>query len=217
MGERRTAVLISGRGSNLKALIEATGRPASAARIVLVLADGEAPGLEHARRAGIVAEVIGRTSFASRAEFERQLDLRLQHFGIELICLAGFMRVLSPWFVGRWRNRILNVHPSLLPAFRGLGTHERALEAGVRVHGCTVHLVRPEVDAGPILVQAAVPVLPDDTPDTLAARVLDSEHRIYPLALDLMASGRVRIEGERALIDASSPSTSALLNPEPDV
>ena len=216
MGERRpTAVLISGRGSNLQALIEGTARPVSSARIVLVLSDQEAPGLAHARAAGIEAATVDRQAFERREAFERVLDRRLRDAGAELICLAGFMRILSPRFVDRWRERILNVHPSLLPAFPGLDTHRRALDAGVRIHGCTVHLVRAEVDCGPIIVQGAVPVLPDDTPDVLAARVLEVEHRIYPYALDLLAAGRVRVEGDRAVIDSPPGSLDPMLNPPP--
>ncbi|MDX1541358.1 MAG: phosphoribosylglycinamide formyltransferase [Geminicoccaceae bacterium] len=216
MGERRpTAVLISGRGSNLQALIEGTARPVSSARIVLVLSDQEAPGLAHARAAGIEAATVDRRAFERREAFERVLDRRLRDAGAELICLAGFMRILSPRFVDRWRERILNVHPSLLPAFPGLDTHRRALDAGVRIHGCTVHLVRAEVDCGPIIVQGAVPVLPDDTPDVLAARVLEVEHRIYPYALDLLAAGRVRVEGDRAVIDSPPGSLDPMLNPPP--
>lgn len=216
MGERRpTAVLISGRGSNLQALIEGTARPVSSARIVLVLSDQEAPGLAHARAAGIEAATVDRQAFERREAFERVLDRRLRDAGAELICLAGFMRILSPHFVDRWRDRILNIHPSLLPAFPGLDTHRRALDAGVRIHGCTVHLVRAEVDCGPIIVQGAVPVLPDDTPDVLAARVLEVEHRIYPYALDLLAAGRVRVEGDRAVIDSPPGSLDPMLNPPP--
>ncbi len=204
---RRTAVLISGRGSNLQALIEGTEKADARAEIALVLANKpDAGGLDHAAAAGIAHEVVDHRDHADRETFERHLDLALQAAEIEVICLAGFMRVLSPWLVERWRDRLLNIHPSLLPAFRGLDTHRRAIEAGVRVAGCTVHFVRAEVDAGPIIVQGAVPVLSDDTPDRLAARVLEVEHRCYPLALDLVASGRARVEGERVRIDDGSPA-----------
>lgn len=216
MAERRpTAVLISGRGSNLEALIRRSAAPESSARIELVLGDQAAPGLEHARAAGIPAGVVERRGFDQRADFERALDGRLRAAGIELICLAGFMRILSPTFVDAWRDRILNIHPSLLPAFPGLDTHRRALDAGVRLHGCTVHLVRAEVDAGPIIVQGAVPVLPDDTPEALATRVLEVEHQIYPFALELLASGRIRVEGEQAIADAPALPWNPLLNPSP--
>ena len=216
---RRTAVLISGRGSNLAALLQATATPDAAARIDLVLADhAGAAGLQHAAGAGVAAKVVERSGFGRRAEFEQALEKELQASEIELICLAGFMRILSPGLVERWRDRMLNVHPSLLPAFPGLDTHARALAAGVRLHGCTVHLVRAEVDAGPIIVQAAVPVLEGDDPASLAARVLALEHRIYPQALELIASGRARIEGERVSIDAvarRTASDAALINPPP--
>jgi len=211
---RRVAVLISGRGSNLGALLRASARPGAAAEIVEVISERpDAPGLKRARGAGLPAVVVARSGHPDRSSFEQALQDSLDAHGTELICLAGFMRILSPAFVARWRDRILNVHPSLLPAFRGLDTHRRALEAGVRLHGCTVHLVRAEVDAGPILVQGAVPVLPGDDPATLAARVLEVEHRCYPLALELVAAGRVRVEGERALIDAPTPGTRPLINP----
>ena len=200
-------MLISGRGSNLQALIEGTEKADARAEIALVLANKpDAGGLDHAAAAGIAHEVVDHRDHADRETFERHLDLALQAAEIEVICLAGFMRVLSPWLVERWRDRLLNIHPSLLPAFRGLDTHRRAIEAGVRVAGCTVHFVRAEVDAGPIIVQGAVPVLSDDTPDRLAARVLEVEHRCYPLALDLVASGRARVEGERVRIDDGSPA-----------
>lgn len=211
---RRAAVLISGRGSNLQALIEHCAKPEASAEVALVLAnEPAAPGLERARAAGIAAEVVDHRDFAGRDRFEQAIDDRLRARDVELICLAGFMRVLSPAFVERWWNRALNVHPSLLPAFRGLDTHRRALQAGVRVHGCTVHFVRAELDAGPIVVQGAVPVHPDDTPETLAARVLEVEHRCYPLALELVASGRARVVSERVVVEGAGIPDTELLNP----
>ncbi len=211
---RRTAVLISGRGSNLQALIEATAKPEAAAEIVLVVSDrADAPGLERARDAGIATRVIDPSAYQTRDQFDRDLSTILQRDDIKLVCLAGFMRILSRWFVERWRDRVLNIHPSLLPAFRGLDTHRRALEAGVRFAGCTVHLVRPELDAGPIIVQGVVPVRRDDTPETLAGRVLEVEHRCYPLALELVASGRARVEQERVLIDGANAPATVLINP----
>lgn len=213
MAERPTAVLISGRGSNLKALIAAAAGPDSAARIRLVLSDRPAPGLEHARAAGIEAGTIDRRAFKTGGAFEEALDERLRGRDIELVCLAGFMRILSAGLVERWRDRLLNVHPSLLPAFPGLDTHRRALEAGVKIHGCTVHLVRAEVDCGPIIIQGAVPVLADDTPEVLAARVLEVEHRIFPCALQLVASGRARVESERVAVDAPSAAGPPLVSP----
>jgi phosphoribosylglycinamide formyltransferase-1 len=190
MARRRTAVLISGAGSNLQALLDATEAPGSAAGIDLVVSNrADAFGIERARRARVPAEVLDHRRFSERAGFDAALDRLLREAGIELVCLAGFMRVLTPDFVEWWRDRLLNIHPSLLPAFPGLSTHERALAAGVRVHGCTVHLVRPELDDGPILVQGVVPVLPGDDAPALAARVLEVEHRCYPLALEQVASG----------------------------
>lgn len=192
MSRRRTAVLISGRGSNMAALIEAA-RPANhPAEIALVVSNRpEAAGLARAAEAGIPTRVVDHTGHADREGFERALDRRLRDEDVELVCLAGFLRLLTPWFVERWTGRMINVHPSLLPAFKGLHTHARALAAGVRLHGCTVHFVTPELDSGPIIAQAAVPVRPDDTADTLAARVLEQEHVIYPKALAWVARGDI--------------------------
>jgi phosphoribosylglycinamide formyltransferase 1 len=213
----RTAVLISGRGSNLQALIEACRRPGASAAIALVVSNVPgAPGLEYAKTAGIATRVIDHRAFGGRRAFEEVLSDALAASAIELVCLAGFMRVLSSWFVERWRDRLLNVHPSLLPAFRGLDTHGRALEAGVRLHGCTVHFVRAELDAGPIVVQGAVPVRPDDSTESLAARVLEVEHRCYPLALELVASGRARVVDERVgIVGATSPDAVLINPPDP--
>ncbi|GGG25046.1 phosphoribosylglycinamide formyltransferase [Caldovatus sediminis] len=213
------AVLISGRGSNMRALLAAARDPAYPAEIALVLSNrADAAGLAHAEAAGVPAAVVESRLFrGDREAFERALDAALARHGIELVALAGFLRVLTPWFVARWQDRLVNIHPSLLPAFPGLDTHARALAAGVRLHGCTVHLVRAEVDAGPILAQAAVPVLADDTPETLAARVLAQEHRIYPAALAWLAAGRVRVEGSRAVIaGAGGAPAAALANPLPE-
>jgi len=210
---RRAAVLISGRGSNLRALIERCAAPAASAEIGLVISNQpQAPGLQHPRAAGIPCAVVDHR-LGSRAKFEQSLSSVLQAHEIDLVCLAGFMRVLSADFVLRWRDRLLNIHPSLLPAFPGLDTHRRALAAGVRWHGCTVHFVRAEVDAGPIIVQGIVPVRPDDTEEHLAARVLAAEHRCYPLALDLVATGRARVEDERVVIDGAAPADQVLINP----
>ena len=211
----RTAVLISGRGSNLAALIEACAPPGARAEIALVISNrSDAAGLRHARAAGIPTATIDHRRFTGREDFDRALNEALEGRNIGLVCLAGFMRVLSGWFAERWRDRLLNVHPSLLPAFPGLDAHRRALAAGVRFSGCTVHFVRAEVDAGPIIVQGVVPVRQDDTPDTLAARVLQAEHRCYPIALDLVACGRARVVDERALIDGATTSATIVINPE---
>ena len=211
----RTAVLISGRGSNLAALINACARPGARAAIALVISNRpDAGGLQHARDAGISVETVDHRRFEGRDEFDRVLSEVLAERRIELVCLAGFMRVLSGWFAERWRDRLLNIHPSLLPAFPGLDAHRRALAAGVRFSGCTVHFVRAEVDAGPIVAQGVVPVRQEDTPETLAARVLQAEHRCYPVALDLVASGRVRVVDERVLIDAAATPQMIVINPE---
>jgi phosphoribosylglycinamide formyltransferase-1 len=188
---RRAAILISGRGSNMEALIAAARDPAFPAEIAVVLSNRpDAAGLRTARSAGIHAEAIDHRQFGGdRAAHEAAMDAMLRAADIEIVCLAGYMRLLTPVLVDAWQGRMLNVHPSLLPSFPGLHTHARALEAGVKLHGCTVHLVTQEMDAGPILAQAAVPVLQGDTEETLAARVLRQEHAIYPAALAAFASG----------------------------
>jgi phosphoribosylglycinamide formyltransferase-1 len=204
MVRKRVAILISGRGSNMVALIEAAAKDARyPAEIVLVVAnDPAAEGLKRAAASGIRTSVIDHKKFGKdREAFERALQDELAAHKIELVCLAGFMRLLTPWFVRQWDGRLLNIHPALLPAFKGLDTHARALEAGAKEHGATVHFVVPEMDSGPIIAQAAVPVRDGDTEATLAARVLEIEHRIYPEALRLVAEGRVRIAGGRCLID----------------
>ena len=212
---RRTAVLISGRGSNLAALIAGSSAENYPAEIALVLADNpDAAGFGYARKANIATSTVDRRSFSSKADFEARLDNALRRVRIDLICLAGFMRLLSPGFVEAWRDRIINIHPSLLPLFPGLDTHARALAAGVRIHGATVHFVRAEVDSGPIIAQGAVPVLAGDTPARLADRVLKVEHRIYPLALGLVAGGRAKIVGDRVEIEGGRDTAeAALLSP----
>lgn len=214
MARLKVAVLISGRGSNLQALIDACAAADFPAEIGLVLSNrADAQGLERAARAGIATQVIPHRAFKDRAEFDAALDQALTAAGIELVCLAGFMRLLGAEFVARWRDRLINIHPSLLPAFRGLDTHRRALAAGVRFTGCTVHFVRAELDDGPIIVQAAVPVLPGDDADSLAARVLAAEHRAYPLALRLIAEGRARVVDERVEISGRADAGQTVLNP----
>jgi phosphoribosylglycinamide formyltransferase-1 len=214
MSRLKVGVLISGRGSNMQALIDACAEPDFPAEIALVLSNrADAAGLQRAEAAGIATDVIDHKAFPDRPAFDAAVADRLAAAGVELVCLAGFMRLLSDEFVARWHDRLINIHPSLLPAFKGLHVHERALESGVRITGCTVHFVRAEMDAGPIIAQAAVPVLPGDDPDSLAARVLEQEHRIYPLALRLIAEGRVRVEGNRVAVDGTTPSVAALLNP----
>ncbi|MCV9935465.1 phosphoribosylglycinamide formyltransferase [Boseaceae bacterium BT-24-1] len=196
----RTAILISGRGSNMVALIEAARAADFPAEIVLVAANRpDAGGLERANAAGIATASVDHRPFGKdREAFERALDEVLRTNQVELIALAGFMRVLTPWFVTRWQGRLINIHPSLLPDFRGTHTHARALEAGVAEHGCTVHFVVPELDAGPTILQANVPVLPGDDEASLSARVLKQEHRIYPQGLALVASGAARLEDPAA-------------------
>ena len=214
MARLKTAVLISGRGTNLQALIGACADPSFPAEICLVVSNRpDAAGLGRAGAAGIVTRVIDHKGFVDRRAFEAALDTALQEARAEFICNAGFMRVLTEWFVERWRDRHINIHPSLLPVFPGLDTHARALAAGVRFTGCTAHFVRTEVDAGPIIVQAAVPVLAADDEERLAARVLDAEHRIYPLALRLIAEGRVEVVDERVHIDGAVDPQGVLINP----
>ncbi|MFO1057669.1 MAG: phosphoribosylglycinamide formyltransferase [Dongiaceae bacterium] len=212
MARLKVAVLVSGRGSNLQALLAACRDPAMPAEIVLVISNRPgAGGLAHAAAAGVATAVIDHRAFPDRAAFDAALDARLRAAGVGLVCLAGFMRLLTAGFIESWRDRLVNIHPSLLPAFPGLDTHARALAAGVRFAGCTVHLVRFETDTGPILVQAAVPVRPEDDADSLAARVLAEEHRIYPMALRWLAEGRVRVAGERAVIaGAAAPPAAAI-------
>jgi phosphoribosylglycinamide formyltransferase-1 len=200
MTRKRVGVLISGRGSNLQALIDATQATDYPAEIVLVISNVPgAQGLARAESAGIPTRTINHKDFASREAFDAVLIAALEDAGVELLCNAGFMRLHSEGFVRHWWNRHLNIHPSLLPAFKGLRTHARVLEEGAQTTGCTVHFVRPELDSGPIVAQAEVPVLDGDTPESLAARVLSAEHRLYPHALRLVASGAVRVEDEAVI------------------
>lgn len=200
MTRKRVGVLISGRGSNLEALIEACKAPDYPAKIVLVISNvPDAQGLARAETALIPTLTINHKDFASRETFDAALDAALKEAKVELLCNAGFLRLHTEGFVKSWRDRHLNIHPSLLPAFKGLHTHARVLDEGAKISGCTVHFVRPEMDCGPIVAQAALPVLPGDTQESLAARVLQAEHRLYPHALRLVASGAVRVEGERVV------------------
>jgi phosphoribosylglycinamide formyltransferase-1 len=199
MTKKRVAVLISGRGSNMMALIEAAKAKDYPAEIVLILSNlPDAGGLTRAQQAGIASVVIDHRPFGEdREAFERALDDELRRHRVDIVCLAGFMRLLTRWFIGRWRGRLLNIHPALLPRFKGLHTHRRALEAGVDQHGATVHFVVEETDSGPIIAQQSVPVLRDDTEATLAARVLEVEHRIYPEALRMVAENRATFSPTR--------------------
>lgn len=210
----RVGILISGRGSNMESLIAACQAPDFPAEIAVVLSNRpEAPGLAKAEGAGIPVGAVDHRAYADRPAFERALTAALDSHDVDLVCNAGFMRILTPVFVEHWRDRQLNIHPSLLPAFPGLDTHARALAEGVQLAGCTVHVVRDEMDKGPIVAQAAVPVLPDDTPETLASRVLSAEHRLYPHALRLFASGRVRIEREH-VVPATVSNPWAVAEPD---
>lgn len=213
---KRVGVLISGRGSNLQALLDAADAPGYPAEIALVVSNkANAYGLERARLAGVPGVVLDRARYPDRDDLEAAIDTALRDAGCELVCLAGFMRILSAGFVGRWPNRILNIHPSLLPSFTGLHVQRRAIEAGATIAGCTVHIVTPDLDAGPIIAQAAVPVLADDTEDSLSARILEQEHRLYPAALAWLAEGRVRVADNRAVVEAATAS-GVLLSPAPD-
>ena len=210
----RVAVLISGRGTNLQSLIDAAASDFPAEIALVVCNVAAAAGLERARRAGIPILVVDHREFDGREPFEEAMNEGLIRAGAELVCLAGFMRLLTDGFAGRWRDRLINVHPSLLPAFKGLNVHERVIETGVRVTGCTIHFVRPTMDDGPIIIQAAVPVRPDDDPTSLADRVRRQEHLIYPRAVRLIAEGRVRVVNERVLIEAAGSPDAVLVNPE---
>ncbi len=210
----KIAVLISGRGSNLQCLIDATAESQYPAEIVAVISNVHGVlGLDRAKKADIPTNVVDHGDFPDRETFEDAINDVLLSAGAELVCLAGFMRLVSAGFVHRWHDRLINIHPSLLPAFKGLHVHERIIKAGVRFSGCTVHFVRPDMDAGPVIVQAAVPVLAGDDADSLAVRVLEQEHIAFPLAVRLIAEGRVRVENERVTIDGHQAPAGVLLNP----
>jgi len=217
MSRKRVAVLISGRGSNMAALIEAAKDKNYPAEIVLVVSNRpDAGGLLVANAGGIATEVVNHAEFGKdRAAFERALQTVLEHRQVDLVCLAGFMRLLTADFVKNWQWRIINIHPALLPAFKGLDTHKRALESGAERHGATVHFVVPEMDSGPIIVQGVVNVHPGDSEEVLAARVLKTEHRIYPLSLKLVAEGRVQVVDGRCLIDGVPVPDPESLTPDP--
>jgi phosphoribosylglycinamide formyltransferase-1 len=219
MPRKRVAILISGRGANMMALIAAAKNPDYPAEIALVISNRpDAGGLKHAIAAGITTAVVDHTGFGKDREgFERAVQAELEARGIELLCLAGFMRLLTPWLVSRWRDRMINIHPALLPVFKGLHTHERALAAGVKIHGATVHFVVPDMDSGPIIAQAAVAVADDDTAETLAARVLAAELRLYPLALRLVASGQASLTAQGTVRNAADTERAGVLMvPNPD-
>jgi len=212
--KKRTAILISGRGSNMQALAAAARSADFPAEIVLVVSNRpDAAGLEWATANGLATLAIDHMAHATRAAFESTLQDALDAANVELVALAGFMRLMTPAFVRHWRDRMINIHPSLLPSFKGLHTHEQALAAGVRIAGCTVHFVRAEMDTGPIIAQAAVPVLSGDTPATLAARVLEAEHTLYPAALRLVASGQVRCQDDKIVMSEDVKTISSLYSP----
>jgi len=213
-GKMKVGVLISGRGSNLKSLLEACAAPGFPAEIVTVLSNRPgAGGLDHARAAGVAAAVVDHKAYDGRAAFEAALTTTLEDAAVELVCLAGFLRVVTPPFVRHWQGRMINIHPSLLPLFPGLDTHARALAAGVKLHGCSVHYVSEEVDGGAIVGQAAVPVLAGDDPDSLAARVLTAEHRLYPACLRLVADGRARLVDGKVDISLDGDGAAQIFNP----
>ena len=211
----KIAVLISGRGSNLQSIIDACNDDGFPAEISLVISNkADAYGLQRASEAAIPTKVFNHKDFPTREEFDAAMSAAIEASGAEFICLAGFMRLLSDGFVKSWRDKLINIHPSLLPSFKGLHVHEQVIERGARFSGCSVHFVRSAMDEGPIIVQAVVPVLPDDTPDTLGARVLEQEHIIYPLAIRLIAEEKVRVSGEKAIIDGYKAPHGSLINPE---
>ena len=211
--KKRVVILISGRGSNMAALIEAAGDPNYPAEIVGVISDkADAKGLNGASAQGIATRAITREDYPSKAALDEALDAELTRMRADIVCLAGYMRLLSPAFTEKWAGRIVNIHPSLLPLFRGLDTHRKALESGMRVHGCTVHFVTAGMDEGPVIAQAAVPILPGDREDDLAARVLGVEHQLYPLALRLVATGKARMVDGKTVLGGVS-AEGCLLSP----
>ncbi|MBV8549069.1 MAG: phosphoribosylglycinamide formyltransferase [Alphaproteobacteria bacterium] len=210
----KVGVLISGRGSNLKALIDAAAQPGFPAEIACVISNkASAEGLKYAEEAQVPAHVINHKAFAEREDFDRAINAVLQAHGVQLICLAGFMRLHTPWFVNEWHDRLVNIHPTLLPAFPGLHVHEAVIKSGTRFSGATVFFVRNGTDDGPIINQAVLPVLADDTPDTLAARILRLEHQIYPQAVRLIAEGRVNIHEDKCFIADHVASDAFIVNP----
>ena len=211
-------VLISGQGSNLQAIMDAIARGDLPATLCAVISNrADAPGLERAARAGIPAETLSHRDFPDRQAYDRALQALIDRYHPDLVVLAGFMRILTPAFVAHYAGRLLNIHPSLLPAFTGLNTHQRALEAGVAEHGTSVHFVTADLDAGPVIIQARIPVRPDDTPQTLAARIKPLEHRLYPLVIRWFAQGRLRLRDGEIIFDGkplSAPLDLANLSAE---
>jgi phosphoribosylglycinamide formyltransferase-1 len=216
MAKLKVGILISGRGSNMAALIEAARATDYPAEIAVVVSNvAAAPGLETARKAGIAAAAIPHKGFADRESFDRAVSAELEKHGVGLVAMAGFMRIQSPWFPTHWKDRIINIHPSLLPSFKGLHVQQQAIDAGARISGCTVHFVTPDLDAGPIIAQAAVPVLAGDTADSLAARILRQEHRLYPLVVRWFAEGRLSVSGAQVVVAGMPEGATLLFSPDP--
>jgi phosphoribosylglycinamide formyltransferase-1 len=216
MAKLKVGVLISGRGSNMAALIEAARDPSYPAEIACVVSNvAAAAGIETARTARIATAVIPHKDYPDRESFDRAVSAELEKHGVGLVALAGFLRIQSPWFPQHWAGRIINIHPSLLPAFKGLHVQQQALDAGVRLSGCTVHFVTPDLDSGPIIAQAAVPVLAGDTADTLAARILRQEHRLYPMVVRWFAEGRIELKHGKADVAGVPQGVTLLFSPEP--
>ena len=215
MAKLKLCVFVSGRGSNLQSLIDACADDDYPAKIILVISNIDGiQGLERAKAAGIQTSVINRNNFSSPNSFDISMIEAIKSFDVDLICLAGYMRILSDNFVDHWHDRMINIHPSLLPSFKGLDVQQRAIDAGVRFSGCTVHYVRRDMDTGPIILQAAVPVLNNENANTLTERILIQEHKIYPLAIKLIGQGRTTIKNERVLIDGATSPGGILINPE---
>ena len=216
MAKLKVGVLISGRGSNMAALVRAAEAPDYPAEIACVVSNkAEAPGLQIAAGKGIPTSVVSHRSHPDRETFDRAVSAELEKHGIGLVVMAGFMRILSPWFPARWANRLINIHPSLLPAFRGMHVQQQAIDSGVRMSGCTAHFVIPDLDSGPIIAQAAVPVLDGDTAETLSARILRQEHRLYPEVVRWFAEGRITVDGSRATVAGVPAGATLLFSPEP--
>ncbi len=216
MAKLKVGILISGRGSNMAALIEAARATDYPAEIAIVVSNvAAAPGLETARKAGIAIAAIPHKGFADRESFDRAVSAEMEKHGVGLVALAGFMRIQSPWFPTHWKDRLINIHPSLLPSFKGLHVQQQAIDAGARISGCTVHFVTPELDAGPIIAQAAVPVLAGDTAEALAARILRQEHRLYPLVVRWFAEGRLSVSGSQVTVAGVPAGATLLFSPDP--
>ena len=215
MAKLRVGILISGRGSNMAALIHAAEAKDYPAEIACVVSNvASAPGLKIARDAGVATAVVPHKDYPDRETFDRAVSAELEKYGVGLVAMAGFMRIQSPWFPGRWAGRLINIHPSLLPAFKGLHVQQQAIDAGARISGCTVHLVTADLDGGPIVAQAAVPVLPGDTAEALAARILRQEHRLYPLVVRWFAEGRIAVVDGRVSVAGVAPAATLLFSAE---